>query len=80
MKITKTQLKQIIKEALLEAEDPRLMQATRTAPVDPQVAALDTDPTRAAGAPAGGGEKKQLAIVARELEVLLGKIKKALGQ
>ena len=64
----------------MEAEDPRLMQATRTAPVDPQVAALDTGPTRAAGAPAGGGENKQLAIVARELEVLLGKIKKALGQ
>ena len=75
MKITKTQLKQIIKEALQEAEDPRLMGPTRTAPVDPLAG-----PTRAPGAQPGGGGNKQLALVAKELQVLLDKIKKALGQ
>ena len=74
MKITKSQLRKIIKEVIKEV-DP-LAGPTNVEPVqssNPLSGPTNVDPQQ----PAAGN--KPLMLVAKELEVLLAKIKKALG-
>tara|TARA_R110000744_G_C19035420_1_gene526024 strand:- start:396 stop:617 length:222 start_codon:yes stop_codon:yes gene_type:complete len=73
MKITKITLKQIIKEELertLSEENP--LYTGPTAAPDPLSGATVADPVQS--------DKKQLLLVAKELQVLLAKIKKVIGQ
>jgi len=86
MKITQSQLRQIIKEVIKEV-DPRLSALAGPTNVEPvqqrQQQAYDPSnplagPTQAEPQQAAAGNKP-LMLVAKELEVLLAKIKKALG-
>jgi len=85
MKLTKSQLKEIIKEeigrTISEADPlvgptraPGVQAAPATDPDDPM-----SGPTRAPPAEAVPTDNRQLALVAKELQVLLAKIKKVLG-
>ena len=82
MKITQSQLRQIIKEVIKEV-DP-LAGPTNVEPLQQrQQQAYDPNnplagPTQAEPQQAAAGNKP-LMLVAKELEVLLAKIKKALG-
>ena len=74
MKITQSQLRKIIKEVIKEV-DP-LAGPTNVEPVqsnDPLAGPTNVEPQQAAAG------NKPLMLVAKELEVLLAKIKKALG-
>tara|TARA_R110000803_G_scaffold18014_1_gene48348 strand:+ start:8 stop:256 length:249 start_codon:yes stop_codon:yes gene_type:complete len=82
MKITKITLRQIIKEELertLSEENPLSGPTAApnplsgpTAAPNPLSGSTTADPVQ--------GDKKQLLLVAKELQVLLAKIKKVIGQ